>query len=80
MFVTGPPYQTTLTSSLSPPLRWPPTHPHIHSVPNAWIDYLGVDGIQLQGARMPSEVLNTDDIHVCIFIEGDSVGCKPVKR
>lgn len=54
---------------------------NIYSILPGDVQYLGVDGIKLDGVALPPNVLNEDDtLFACIFIEGDSVGCRDIDR
>lgn len=59
----------------------PLTKQNQYSVPSWDIDYLGEDGMKLNGVPMPGNVLvRNDTLFACIFIDGDSVGCRKIAR
>lgn len=54
---------------------------NVHSVPSSEITYLGKNGMKIDGITLPPTVMAIEDtIFACIFIDGDSVGCRKIAR
>ncbi len=51
---------------------------NVVSVPSSYADYLGIEGLKVAGFKVPQRALNVGTLHACVFLKGDSVGCKSI--
>ena len=74
-------YSNVSLSTISRVSKRTREYTNVYAVPNRLIRYLAEDGIKLNGVVVPRNVLDMDEtLFACIFIAGDSVGCKKVAR
>ena len=53
---------------------------NVVSVPSSNVQYLGIGGLKVAGFKVPQHALDAGTLHACVFLKGDSVGCKSISR